>query len=49
MIETTTETDAMSWCLCCKTEFVFTIESGGLCDLCNEGDCPRCVEDPVYG
>lgn len=34
-------------CLRCKTEFVFTIDSGGLCDACNEGECPkgRCGQD----
>ena len=31
-------------CLCCKEPFPFTIESGGLCDLCNEGEHPTCTE-----
>lgn len=32
-------------CLCWNTEFRFTIDSGGLCDTCNEGECPKqCVE-----
>ena len=29
-------------CLCCKTEFVFAVDSGGLCDTCDDGDCPDC-------
>jgi len=32
-------------CFCCKAEFVFTVDSGGLCDTCNNGDCPRCQHD----
>lgn len=29
-------------CLCCKTEFANTMDSGGLCDTCNEGGCSDC-------
>lgn len=29
-------------CFCCGTGFVFTLDSGGLCDACNEGECPKC-------
>lgn len=35
----------MSECFCCKAEFVFTIDSGGLCDACNENECPKCYDD----
>ncbi|TCC15319.1 MULTISPECIES: hypothetical protein [Kribbella] len=39
-------------CFCCKAKFAFTINSGGLCEACNEGDCPGCGEDDedwLYG
>lgn len=39
-------------CLCCKAEFAFTIDSGGLCETCNEGECPNCGHDDeawLYG
>jgi hypothetical protein len=32
-------------CFCCGAEFSFTIDSGGLCDACNDGDCAACGED----
>lgn len=32
-------------CLCCKAEFAFTVGSGGLCERCNEGECPGCGHD----
>lgn len=32
-------------CFCCRAEFIFTIDSGGLCDMCNDGDCPACGQD----
>lgn len=33
--------------LCCKTEFVFTVDSGGHCDDCTVGEYPkdRCGQD----
>ncbi len=39
-------------CLCCTSEFAFTIDSGGLCEACNEGACADCGgndEDWLYG
>lgn len=36
-------------CLCCGAEFAFEIESGGLCDACNDGECPACGGDDGYG
>jgi hypothetical protein len=32
-------------CFCCRAEFLFTIDSGGLCDACNDGECATCGED----
>lgn len=29
-------------CLCCQAAFAFTVDSGGLCGVCNEGQCPGC-------
>ena len=28
-----------------SSRFNFTIDSGGLCDVCNSGDCPACGQD----
>jgi hypothetical protein len=35
----------MTKCFCCKEEFLFDVESGGLCDTCNDGDCECCGDD----
>ena len=37
-----------AWCLCCAAEFTFTIDSGGLCEVCNEGQCPTCGQSRVW-
>jgi hypothetical protein len=31
-------------CLCCGAEFIFSIDSGGLCGACNDGECAACGE-----
>jgi hypothetical protein len=37
-------------CFCCKAMFAFTIDSGGLCEACNEGECPSCGgQDWLHG
>jgi hypothetical protein len=32
-------------CVCCRAEFTFSIDAGGLCDMCNAGNCPACGHD----
>jgi hypothetical protein len=29
-------------CFCFGAEFIFTIDSGGLCGACNDGECAAC-------
>jgi hypothetical protein len=32
-------------CFWCRAAFLFTIDSGGLCDAGNDGECAACGED----
>jgi hypothetical protein len=35
---------SFSW-VCCGAVFGLTIDSGGLCDACNDGECAACGGD----